>query len=164
MDSTLLINILCIILLVIGILGTFLPVLPGLIVSFAGLLIYKYGTDADLPVIYIWIFGILTLASGILNYVIPAKTNKKYGGTSWGSIGSVIGTIVGMFLPIPLGFLIGMFAGVFIGELLHDSKDMNKAIKSTKGAFIGFLYGTGFSFVTGMAMFLVVILNMFNIL
>ncbi|WP_419870306.1 DUF456 domain-containing protein [Chryseobacterium sp. CT-SW4] len=164
MDSTLLINILCIVLLVIGILGTFLPVLPGLIVSFAGLLIYKYGTDADLPVIYLWIFGILTLASAVLNYVIPAQTNKKYGGTRWGSIGSVIGTIVGMFLPIPLGFLIGMFAGVFIGELLHDSKDMNKALKSTKGAFIGFLYGTGFSFVTGVAMFLVVVLNMFNIL
>jgi uncharacterized protein YqgC (DUF456 family) len=163
MDTTL-INILCLVLLFLGILGTFLPILPGLLLSICGLLIYKFGTDADLSMIYIWAFGILTIISVVLSYVIPAKTNQKYGGTRWGSIGSVIGMIIGMFLPIPLGFLVGMFVGVFVGELLHDSKDMNKALKSTKGAFIGFIYGTGFSLVVGVAMFLVVILNMLNII
>jgi len=163
MDTTL-INILCLVLLVVGMLGTFLPVLPGLLLSICGLLIYKFGTDASLPMIYVWVFIILTIASVVLNYVIPAKTNRKYGGTRWGSIGSIVGTIVGLFLPIPLGFLVGMFAGVFIGELLHDSKDLNKAWKSTKGAFVGFIYGTGFSLVVGVAMFLVVLLNMLNIL
>ena len=161
MDTTL-INFISIILLILGILGTFLPVLPGLILSLAGLLIYKYGTDTDLSMLYIWVFVILTVASAVLNYVIPAKTNKKYGGTNWGSIGSIIGTIIGIFLPIPLGFLVGMFAGVFIGELLHDSKDMNKALRSTKGAFIGFIYGTGFSMVVGIAMLMVVVLDMIN--
>lgn len=162
--DTALINILCLILLVLGILGTFLPVLPGLVLSICGLLIYKFGTDADLPMIYIWAFVILTLISVVLSYVIPAKTNRKYGGTRWGSIGSIIGTIIGIFIPIPLGFLVGMFAGVFIGELLHDSKDMNKALQSTKGAFIGFIYGTGFSLVVGVAMFLVVVLNMLGVI
>lgn len=159
-----LIVLLSIVLLILGIIGTILPILPGLVLSLAGLLIYKYGADADLSMIYIWAFVILTLASVILNYAIPAKATKKYGGTRWGSIGSVIGTIVGMFIPIPLGFLVGMFAGVFIGELLHDSKDMKKALKSTKGAFIGFLYGTGFSFVVGVAMFLVVVLDLTNVI
>lgn len=149
-------------LLVIGLLGTFLPVLPGLILSFGGLLLYKFGTVNDLPMIYIWIFGILTVASAILNYVIPAKTNKKYGGTRWGSIGSVIGTILGLlFIPLPIGFLIGMLAGVFVGELFHDSKDKKKAMNSVKGAFIGFIYGTGFSFMVGLAMLLVVVFNLF---
>lgn len=163
MDHSL-ISLLSVILLILGILGTFLPVLPGLVLSLAGLLIYKYGTDSDLSVLYIWAFVILTLASAVLNYVIPAKTNRKYGGTRWGSIGSIIGTIVGIFIPIPLGFLVGMFAGVFIGELLHDSKDMNKALKSTKGAFIGFIYGTGFSLVVGIAMLLIVILDIVNVI
>ncbi|MBL1220114.1 DUF456 domain-containing protein [Chryseobacterium sp. L7] len=163
MDTTL-INILCLILLFLGILGTFLPVLPGLLLSICGLLIYKFGTNADLPMIYIWAFGILTAISAVLSYVIPAKTNRKYGGTRWGSIGSIVGTIVGIFIPIPLGFLIGMFAGVFIGELLHDSKDMKKALRSTKGAFIGFIYGTGFSLVVGVAMFLVVVLDMLDVI
>lgn len=149
-----------ILLLLAGMAGTFLPVLPGLLLSFAGLLLYKFGADADLPMIWIYIFGILTLVSAVLNYVIPAKTNRKYGGTRWGSIGSVIGTLVGIFfIPIPFGFLIGMFAGVFIGELLHDSSDRKKAFNSTKGAFIGFLYGTGFNLMVGLAMFLVVVID-----
>lgn len=152
------------VLLVLGIVGTILPVLPGLLLSLAGLLIYKFGADAELPMLYVWVFVILTAASVVLSYAIPAKATKKYGGTRWGSIGSVIGTIVGMFIPIPLGFLIGMFAGVFVGELLHDSKDMKKALQSTKGAFVGFIYGTGFSFVVGVAMFLVVVLDLTNVI
>ncbi|WP_407402063.1 DUF456 domain-containing protein [Chryseobacterium sp.] len=159
-----LLNIVCIVLLILGIIGTVLPVLPGLVLSIAGVLIYKFGTDADLSMVYIYIFALLTIASVVLNYTIPAKTTKKYGGTTWGSIGSVIGTIVGFFIPIPLGFLIGMFAGVLVGELLHDRNDMKKAINSTKGALIGFIYGTGFSIMVGIAMLTVVVLNMMNII
>lgn len=160
MDTTL-IQIVCIILLVLGMIGTFLPVLPGLLLSLAGVLIYKFGTDAPLSMVYVWIFVFLTAISVVLNYVIPAKTNRKYGGTRWGSIGSVVGTIAGiLFIPIPFGFLIGMFLGVFIGELLHDASDKKKAWNSTKGAFIGFLYGTGFNFIVGLAMFLVVLIDM----
>ena len=158
-----LIELVSIILLIVGLVGTFLPVLPGLILSLAGVLIYKFGTDAPMSMIYVWIFVILTIVSVVLNYVIPAKTNRKYGGTRWGSIGSIIGTIAGMlFIPVPFGFLIGMFAGVFIGELLHDREDKKKAWNSTKGALIGFLYGTGFNFMVGLAMILVVLIDIFK--
>lgn len=156
MDSTL-INILALALLFIGMLGTFLPILPGLLLSICGLLIFKFGTENEMPMIYVWVFALLTILSTVLNYVIPAKTNKKYGGTRYGSIGSFIGTILGLFfIPIPLGFLIGMLLGVLVGELVHDISDRKKAFNSMKGAFIGFIYGTGFSFMVGLAMFLVV--------
>ncbi len=159
MDTTL-IQLISIVLLILGILGTFIPVLPGLLLSLCGLLIYKFGTDATLDMVYIWIFVFLTAVSVVLNYVIPARTNRKYGGTRWGSVGSVIGTLAGMFfIPVPFGFLIGMFLGVFVGELLHDASDKKKAWNSTKGAFIGFLYGTGFNFMVGLAMFLVVLFD-----
>ena len=161
--ETSLIQLLCIVLLIVGILGTVLPVLPGLLLSLCGLLIYKFGTDAPLSMVYIWIFVVLTAVSVVLNYVIPAKTTRKYGGTRWGSIGSIIGTIAGMFLiPVPFGFLIGMFLGVFVGELLHDANDKKKAWNSTKGALIGFLYGTGFNLIVGLAMFLVVLIDIFK--
>jgi uncharacterized protein YqgC (DUF456 family) len=155
-----LITLLSIILLILGMVGTILPVLPGLLLSLCGVLIYKFGTDSDLSMVYIWIFSILTLASMVLNYVIPAKTNRKYGGTRWGSIGSVVGTLLGMFfIPVPFGFLIGMFLGVFVGELLHDASDKKKAFNSVKGAFVGFIFGTGFNFMVGLAMFLVVLID-----
>ncbi len=144
--DTALITLVSLVLLVLGIIGTFLPVLPGLLLSLCGLLIYKFGTGAPLSMVYIWIFAILTALSVVLNYVIPARTTRKYGGTRWGSIGSVLGTFFGMFfIPLPFGFLIGMFLGVFLGELMHDMTDSKKAWNSTKGAFIGFIYGTGFN-------------------
>ncbi|WP_417431327.1 DUF456 domain-containing protein [Halpernia sp.] len=147
-----------IILLILGIIGTFLPILPGLLLSLCGLLIYKFGGNSDLSMWWIWIFSVLTIISVVLNYVIPAKTNRKYGGTRYGSIGSFVGTILGIiFIPIPFGFLIGMFAGVFLGELFHDFSDKKKAFNSMKGAFIGFLYGTFFNFLVGLAMLIVVI-------
>ena len=162
MDAAL-ITLVSIILLVLGIIGTFLPVLPGLFLSLCGLLIYKFGTDAPISMIYIWIFVVLTALSAVLNYVIPARTNRKYGGTRWGSVGAIVGTLVGMFfIPIPFGFLIGMFLGDFIGELLHDSTDKKKAFNSTKGALIGFIYGRGFNFIVGVAMLLVVIIDIYK--
>lgn len=150
------------VLLVVGLLGTFLPVLPGLLLSLCGLLIYKFGTDASLSMTFVWIFSFLTVVAVILNYVIPAQTTRKYGGTRWGSIGSVIGTFVGLlFIPVPFGFLIGMFLGVFVGELLHDRTDTKKAVRSMKGALIGFFYGTGFNFVVALAMLFVVVYDLF---
>lgn len=158
-----LIQLISIILLILGIVGTFLPVLPGLLLSLAGLLIYKFGTDAPISMVFIWIFVALTVLSAVLNYVIPARTTRKYGGTRWGSLGSIVGTFAGMiFIPIPFGFLIGMFLGVFIGELLHDMRDKKKAWNSTKGAMIGFIYGTGFNFIVGVAMLLVVVIDIFK--
>lgn len=146
------------ILLLIGILGTFLPILPGLIFCFAGLLVYKFGAQSDFSPWYLLLFGLLTLASIILNYTIPIKTTARYGGSNYGKSGGFIGTLIGLFFP-PFGFILGMLLGVFIGELIHDRRDQNKALNATKGAFIGFILGTGFNLMVGLAMFLVVLLD-----
>lgn len=150
--------IISIILLVIGIMGTFLPVLPGLLFCFAGLLVYKFGANPDFSIWYLILFGILTIASIILNYLIPIKTTARYGGSNYGKIGGFVGTLIGLFFP-PVGFIIGMLLGVFLGELIHDKTDKKKALKATKGAFIGFILGTGFNLLVGLAMFLVIIMD-----
>ena len=152
---------LSIILIVIGIAGTILPVLPGLLLSFAGILLYKFFGNPEFSIIYVIIFGILTLASLILNYIIPIKTTAKYGGSRYGKIGGFLGTIIGLFFP-PIGFIIGMLLGVFLGELIHDRTDKKKAFNATKGAFLGFIYGTGFNLLVGLAMFLVVLIDIFT--
>ncbi|PIE50645.1 MAG: hypothetical protein CSA38_02445 [Flavobacteriales bacterium] len=150
--------IISLLLIIIGSIGTILPALPGLLVCFGGLLLFKFGTENDLPMLYIWIFGILSALSLLLDYIVPAKLTKKYGGTRWGSVGSIIGTILGLlFIPLAFGFLIGMLLGAFVGELLHDVNNKKKAFDAVKGAFIGFIVGTGFNFTMSLAMFFVVI-------
>ena len=132
---------------ILGIFGSFLPVLPGPSLSFIGLLLL-YCTDA-IPVNY-WILGIslvITLLLTVLDYIIPAKGTKKFGGSSYGIWGTNIGLIVGLLAPIPFGFIIGPFVGAFIGEIIYDNKDHQRALKAATGSFIGFLASSFLKFI-----------------
>ena len=134
----------------VGILGSFLPILPGPSISWIGLALL-YFTDA-VPANY-WALGIsllLTIIISILDYVIPAIGTKRFGGSSYGVWGTNIGLVVGIFVPIPLGFIIGPFVGAFIGELMYNSKNHNRALKAATGSFIGFLASSFMKFVVCM--------------
>ena len=134
----------------IGILGSFLPILPGPSISWIGLVLL-YFTNA-IPANY-WIIGItllITIFISVLDYVIPAQGTKRFGGSSYGVWGTNIGLVVGIFVPIPLGFIIGPFVGAFIGELMYNSKNHNRALKAATGSFIGFLASSFMKFVVCM--------------
>ena len=122
-----------------GLIGSFLPVLPGPSVSWVGLALL-YFTKA-VPANY-WVLGIallITVVISVLDYVIPAKGTKRFGGSSYGIWGTNIGLVIGILAPVPFGFLIGPFLGALIGELIYDFKDHNRALKAAAGSFVGFL-------------------------
>ncbi|WP_112379784.1 DUF456 domain-containing protein [Flagellimonas maritima] len=134
------------ILMLVGILGSFLPVLPGPPVSWIGLLLL-YLTKA-VPDDW-WILGITAAAAilvFVLDYIIPAMGTKKFGGSKAGMWGTMIGLVIGLFLPIPGGFIIGAFLGAFIGEI-SNNMDKKKALKAAFGSFLGFLTGTFLKFI-----------------
>ncbi len=141
------------VLMILGLLGSFLPVLPGPPLSWFGLLLL-YFTDA-VPSNY-WMLGItlaLTIIISILDYVIPSQGTKRFGGSSYGVWGTNIGLVIGIFAPIPFGFLIGPFLGAFIGELIYNSTDHKRALKAATGSFIGFLASGFIKFVYCMILF-----------
>lgn len=132
-----------------GIVGSFLPVLPGPITGWVGLLLL-YLTDA-VPMSYTFLG--LTLAISIviwvLDYTIPAMGTKRFGGSKYGAIGATVGLIIGLILPIPLGFVIGAFVGAFVGEMIYNS-DFKRALKAAFGSFIGFLASTTLKFIVSL--------------
>ena len=133
-----------------GIFGSFLPVLPGPSISWVGLLLL-YLTDA-VPNNY-WVLGItllVTILITVLDYMIPAKGTRKFGGSSYGVWGTNIGLVVGLFVPIPFGFVIGAFLGAFVGEMIYDSQDQKRALKAATGSFLGFLASTFMKFLVCM--------------
>lgn len=146
----LIISLLC---MIVGIVGSLLPALPGLPISWLGLLLVYLTPNIETNY---WVLGVtlvLTIVISILDYVIPAQGTKKFGGSKYGIWGTNIGLVVGIFAPIPFGFIIGPFAGALIGELIYDSKDTNRATKAAVGSFLGFLTGTFIKFVFSMAFF-----------
>lgn len=134
-------------LMIIGVFGSFMPVLPGPSLSWLGLALL-YCTNA-VPVNY-WILGstlLITILLSVLDYLIPAKGTKKFGGSSYGIWGTNIGLIIGIIAPIPFGFIIGPFVGAFVGELLYNSKDHHRAFKAATGSFLGFIASSFIKFV-----------------
>ncbi|MEP2240144.1 DUF456 domain-containing protein [Maribacter sp.] len=139
------------ILMLVGILGSFLPVLPGPPISWVGLLLL-YSTSA---ITMNWTFLGITLAIALvvfgLDYVIPAIGTKKFGGTKAGVIGTTVGLLVALIFPVlgPFGIIIWPFVGALVGELLNKA-DKKTATKAAFGSFLGFLTGTFLKFMVAI--------------
>ena len=130
------------ILCIIGIVGSVFPVLPGPPFGWLGLLLLEL--TEGIPTNY-WFLGItFIIAIGIflLDYMMPAISTKKFGGSKAGAIGAVLGLIIGLLSPIPFGFLIGPFAGAFIGEIVFNKTKEGQALKAAFGSFLGFIAST----------------------
>jgi uncharacterized protein len=128
------------VLLVAGLIGCFLPVLPGPPLAFLGLLIQQLKSTTPFTIRFIIIFLLITVIITVLDYVIPVYGTKKFGGSKYGVWGSTIGLLVGLWFG-PLGIIAGPFIGAWVGELIATS-DASQALKAAIGSFIGFLAGT----------------------
>ncbi|TDW49853.1 hypothetical protein EV144_102279 [Flavobacterium sp. 270] len=154
MDSLLLL--LGFVCMIVGVFGSFLPVLPGLSSCWVGLLLLYLTKSVENNYWVLVITLIITIIITILDYVIPAKGTKKFGGSSYGVWGTNIGLIVGILAPIPFGVIIGPFLGALIGELLYDSQNHKRALKAATGSLLGFLASSFINF-----LFCIIYLGMF---
>ena len=134
-----------------GILGSFLPVLPGPPLSWIGLLLLVL-TQA-VPDDW-WFLGI-TLAVAVIvfamDYLIPAVGTRKFGGSRAGMIGTTLGLVVAIVFPILgiFGIIIWPFIGALVGEISNKA-DKKTALKAAFGSFVGFLTGTFLKFVVAV--------------
>ena len=133
-----------------GIFGSFLPVLPGPSISWVGIVLLYFTKAVPANYCILGISLLITIALTVLDYVIPAKGTKKFGGSKYGIWGTNIGLIVGIFVPIPLGFIIGPFVGAFVGEMIYDYQDHQRALKAATGSLLGFLASSFMKFVVCM--------------
>ena len=149
---------LAVICLIVGAVGTVAPILPGVPLSWAGLLILKFVPSVKDNVSWaiIVILGIITIVVTILDNILPMWGTKKMGGNKKVVWGATIGLLVGFFLG-PWGIIFGPFVGALIGGLLSGSKFM-LATKHAAGAFIGYIAGLIIKLITvGLIVFFFVV-------
>lgn len=134
--------ILALILFILGLLGTFLPVLPGAVLIYGGMLLYGFMTQfATLDVNFFLIQSLVLVLILAVDFLAAAVGTRKFNGSKQAVWGAVIGTVLGMILFGPLGIIIGPFLGAVIAELLR-SPDLSQAIRVGFGTLIGFVGGT----------------------
>jgi uncharacterized protein len=132
--------IVAIILMLVGIAGSFLPVLPGPPLSYAALWVMQLRSDPPFTMTFLLIMLGVTLLVTALDYWVPIYGTKRFGGTKYGVWGCTIGLVAGLFFP-PWGIILGPFVGAFLGELAGNTKS-DHAFKAALGSFLGFLFGT----------------------
>lgn len=126
------------ILILIGIIGSIIPLIPGPPIVFGGLLLAQFTSKHPFSVEFLIIFGVLAILSAVIDNVLPIYATKKFNGSKKGVWGSAIGLIIGLFFFPPFGIIIGPMLGAFIGEIA-DGKTANNAVRPAFGSLIGFV-------------------------
>jgi len=142
-----------------GLIGSFIPVLPGPLTGWVGLLVLHLTKAIPMNWTFLGITLGIALLVWLLDYIIPAMGTKRFGGSKEGVIGTTLGLIIGLLSPIPFGFIIGAFVGALIGEFIHDSRDTSRAIKAAFGSFLGFLASTTLKFAVSFVFLIYYILK-----
>jgi uncharacterized protein YqgC (DUF456 family) len=147
------------VLLLAGLAGCVIPVLPGVPLAWAGLFAAHFSQYIQISVPALIVTGIFTVIITVLDFVLQPALTKKWGGSKNAVMGATIGLIAALFLG-PLFILIAPFIGAFVGEMITDSSDTGKALHAAFGSFIGFLLGTGLKMICVIAFIWVYIFNL----
>lgn len=142
------------VLMLVGIIGSFLPVLPGPPISWVGLLLLSLTKAVPDDWWFLGITAAVALIVFAMDYIIPAMGTKRFGGSRAGMIGTTVGLLVAILFPILgiFGIIVWPFVGALVGELINKA-DQQTALKAAFGSFIGFLTGTFLKFVVTVIFF-----------
>jgi len=133
--------IIVIILLITGVIGSFIPAIPGPPISYGALLLSHFYLHPISDENFLWLMAVVVIVVTILDFWVQVYGVKKFGGSKKAINGSIIGLIIGLIFLPGIGIILGPFMGAFIGAKMEDP-DVNKALKIALGALTGFMVGT----------------------
>ena len=142
--------ILGIFLMIMGIIGCLVPILPGPPLSYLGLILLHLTRFGQFTKPALLTLGAIAVVVTILDYIVPIWGTKKFGGSKYGMRGATVGLIIGLFLG-PLGIVLGPLIGAFVGEMIFRD-DINYALKAGFGSLLGFLTGIGLKLAASLVM------------
>jgi len=145
----------------IGFFGAFLPIIPGPVFTYAGLLLMYFFSDIEFSANEMLIYTIITVLVFFSDYMFQLIGVKNFGGEKYSIYGTFLGIVVGLFFS-PIGLFLGPFIGAFIGALM-DNKSQNNAFGIAFGAMIGFICGTFLKIIYSLGVLLIVINKLLNL-
>lgn len=146
METTVLLWILAAALMLTGLAGTLVPVLPGVPLLLLGMFIAAWiGHFTRIGPITLSILALLTVLAVLLDLGAAALGARRLGASRQAVAGAALGTVVGMFFGIP-GLILGPFVGAAAGEFMARNRggrdEAVAALRIGTGAWIGYAIGT----------------------
>ncbi|KDE59340.1 hypothetical protein EL22_23315 [Halostagnicola sp. A56] len=136
------VSLLSVALLIGGVVGTVVPLLPGGTLSLAGLFLYWWHSGFTEPgVLALLVLSALALLA-IVAELVGGAIAARAGGASWQT--TAIAAIAGILLMIvtgPIGLLAGLFGTVFVLEFVRDGA-FDRSVRSASYATVGILAST----------------------
>ena len=126
------------VLMLAGLVGVIVPMMPGTTLIFAAAIIHKWLLPASLSWTPVVVIGGIWLVSVIADFLGVVVGARLFGGSKWGMAGAGGGAFVGMFFSLP-GLLIGTILGAAAAEKLLAKKNSGASLKAGMGAATGFL-------------------------
>lgn len=125
-----------------GIMGAFLPVVPGPPFSYIGILILHFIKGGLFSWLFLLSWGGVVVLTVTLDSFMPAEGSRRMGGSKLGIYGAFLGGVFGLFFFPPAGLIFGPIIGALIGEFLAG-KNSDSALKAALGSFVGFIVAMG---------------------
>ena len=148
-----LINIISVIIALAGIIGCFLPVIPGPPLSWLSLLLLYFFGNGEMSLQFLLIWLGVTILVTILDYTVPAHFTRLSGGSKAAGRGSLVGLLAGLIFFPPWGMIVGAFLGALAAEVLINRTAIADSVKPALGSFAGFLCGTFLKLIASGVMF-----------
>lgn len=140
METQLLLWLLAVLLIVVGFAGLVLPMLPGIPLVFAGLVLLAWAENfAYVGWLTLALLGLLALLSYGVDFLATAFGAKRFGASPRAIWGAALGALVGLFFGLP-GIVLGPFAGAVIAEFSKRAT-VGAATRSGIGAVAGLVFG-----------------------
>ncbi|MDP6606953.1 MAG: DUF456 domain-containing protein, partial [Dehalococcoidia bacterium] len=127
-------------LIVLGVVGTVVPVLPGSTFVFGGMLLAAWIDGFDrVGWLTVSVLGLLTFATVGVDLLATSLGAGRLGASRLAIVGAIAGTVLGLFAGLP-GLLVGPFVGAVAGELLAG-RDLERAGRVGLGTWLGLAFG-----------------------
>ncbi|MCA3224165.1 MAG: DUF456 domain-containing protein [Burkholderiales bacterium] len=133
--------ILAVLMMIVGVVGTVLPALPGVMLVYGGIVLAAYAEGfTRISGLTVAVLGALALVAFVIDYVASAAAAKKAGASKLGLAGAALGTVLGIFTGF-IGLLFMPLVGAAFGEYLAQ-RDALKAGRIGLATWVGLLVGT----------------------
>lgn len=127
-------------LILVGLAGTVLPVLPGTVLVWAGILLGAWIDDfTRVGMASVVVISVLAVLAWVLDYVAGLMGAKKAGASKLALLGAALGTVLGLFMGL-VGVFFMPLVGAAVGEYLAQ-KDQMRAVKVGVATWIGIMLG-----------------------